>query len=86
MRFSALQVACPFCSRPGLKVQFKGALGKEDLAKQEEEEQRVLALQIRMREEEIARDQARAQERAKRRAEGLPDLGARRCTTRCRHG
>jgi hypothetical protein len=59
----------------GLSAKYHGALGQEDLNKRMEEEQRVLALQIRMREDEMARDRAREAERSQRRAEGLPDLG-----------
>eukprot|EP01052_Picozoa_sp_SAG31_P015507 SAG31_NODE_999_length_10457_cov_3.482622_3_plen_304_part_00 len=38
------------------------------------EEQRVIKLQIAMRQEEIKRDEERAKERERRRMEGLPDL------------
>lgn len=66
---------CPFCNKVGLVVVFEGAITEEQLRELQEEEQKVIQLQIRVREDEIKRDQERETERARRRAEGLPDLG-----------
>ena len=67
--------SCPFCNKVGLEVTFEGAITEDQLRELQEEEQKVIQLQIRVREDEIKRDQEREAERARRRAEGLPDLG-----------
>eukprot|EP01051_Picozoa_sp_SAG22_P001119 SAG22_NODE_40_length_25739_cov_38.630031_2_plen_587_part_00 len=65
---------CPFCQLSGYQIKYTGTLTQEEWMEREAEEQRVIKMQIAMREDEIKRDKERAEERTRRRAEGLPDL------------
>jgi len=62
---------CPFCNRSGYSSTFSGPLSKEEREKLAEEQQKVIELKIRMRQDEQERDKQREQERALRKASGL---------------
>jgi len=59
-------VNCPFCNRSNLQVIFTGPLSREEREKESLEQQRVIELKIKMRQEEIERDEQRAKERRER--------------------
>lgn len=63
---------CPFCQQGSFAIKYTGTLSQEEWMEREAEEQRVIKLQITMREDEIKRDLERTEERERRRAEGLP--------------
>ena len=69
----AVHVQCPFCNKDDYSVTFTGPLSDAAILKQQTEEQEVISLQIKMREEEIERDRLRSEERERRRLEGGDD-------------
>eukprot|EP01120_Amphizonella_sp_Union-15-10_P017323 TRINITY_DN9591_c0_g1_i2.p1 TRINITY_DN9591_c0_g1~~TRINITY_DN9591_c0_g1_i2.p1 ORF type:complete len:266 (+),score=62.67 TRINITY_DN9591_c0_g1_i2:104-901(+) len=49
-------INCPFCLRADYHAKFTGPLSKEEKQREKQESQKVLELQLKMREEEIQRD------------------------------
>eukprot|EP01012_Entosiphon_sulcatum_P063202 TRINITY_DN9029_c0_g1_i1.p1 TRINITY_DN9029_c0_g1~~TRINITY_DN9029_c0_g1_i1.p1 ORF type:complete len:265 (-),score=37.32 TRINITY_DN9029_c0_g1_i1:84-878(-) len=62
---------CPFCNRKPLHTLFKGPRTKEEMDAEEREQQAVIALQIKMQQEEDAREKERLEQRAQRLETGL---------------
>eukprot|EP01113_Clastostelium_recurvatum_P031056 TRINITY_DN3839_c0_g1_i5.p1 TRINITY_DN3839_c0_g1~~TRINITY_DN3839_c0_g1_i5.p1 ORF type:complete len:348 (+),score=75.93 TRINITY_DN3839_c0_g1_i5:61-1104(+) len=66
---SSAGVTCPFCNHGSFVVEFTGPLSREEQAKEEQEQLKVLELKVQMRKDELERDRLRELEKERRRQE-----------------